>query len=60
MTNLIGTAEAARRLGVSVRTMERWRSQGLDPKPRQIGGRKKYRLEDIQRMTGPTPKELST
>ena len=40
--------DLSRRLGVSCRTLERWRWAGLGPKFIKIGGRVKYRLEDIE------------
>jgi hypothetical protein len=38
----------SQRLGVSCRTLERWRWIGVGPKFIKIGGRVKYRLVDIE------------
>jgi predicted site-specific integrase-resolvase len=38
----------ARRWGLSHRTLERWRHEGTGPAFLKIGGRVKYRLEDVQ------------
>lgn len=54
---LVSTEQAAERLGVSSVTLRRWRRQGLVPTPRYPGG--KYTPEQLAKMTGPTPKELS-
>lgn len=40
--------ELSRRLGVSHRTLERWRWLGVGPKFIKVGGRVKYRLEDVE------------
>ena len=42
------TPEAARFLGLSVRTLEKHRSYGTGPAYRKLGGRVVYALEDIQ------------
>jgi predicted DNA-binding transcriptional regulator AlpA len=42
------TAEAARFLGLSDRTLEKHRSYGTGPIYRKIGGRVVYTLEDLQ------------
>ena len=44
------TAEAARRLRVSPRTLEQWRYQRIGPKFRRVGGRVIYALEEIERF----------
>jgi len=36
------------RLGVSVRTLERWRWLGMGPRFMKVGGRVRYRLADIE------------
>lgn len=41
----------ARRLGVSVRTLQAWRAQGYGPpaiRPGPIGGRVRFRASDLQ------------
>ena len=40
--------ELARRLGVSCRTLERWRWIGAGPQFIKVGGRVKYRLADSE------------
>ena len=40
--------ELSRRLGVSCRTLERWRWVGVGPKFIKVGGRVKYRLADVE------------
>ena len=42
------TAEAARYLSLSPRTLEKHRTYGTGPAYRKIGGRVVYRLEDIE------------
>jgi hypothetical protein len=41
--NLVG-----QRLGVSVRTLERWRWLGMGPRFMKVGGRVRYRIADIE------------
>ena len=47
-TRHLNQIELSYRLGVSCRTLERWRWQGVGPKFIKIGGRVKYRLSDIE------------
>ena len=44
----LNQVDLSRRLGVSCRTLERWRWIGIGPKFIKIGGRVKYRLNDIE------------
>lgn len=44
------TVEAADRLRVSCRTLERWRYEGVGPAYRKLGGRVVYPLASIQRF----------
>jgi len=44
----LNQVELSRRLGVSCRTLERWRWTGVGPKFIKVGGRVKYRLSDIE------------
>jgi hypothetical protein len=46
---LLRTAEAARWLGLSGRTLEKHRTFGTGPAYRKIGGRVVYALADLQR-----------
>ena len=41
-------AAVARRLGLSKRTLEKWRWQRRGPRFLKAGGRVRYRLEDIE------------
>jgi predicted site-specific integrase-resolvase len=40
--------DLAKRWGISYRTLERWRWEGIGPAYLKIGGRVVYRLEDIE------------
>lgn len=40
--------ELSERLAISPRTLERWRLIGAGPQFMKIGGRVKYRLEDVE------------
>ena len=42
------TPEAARFVGLSIRTLERHRTYGAGPRYSKLGGRVVYRLEDLQ------------
>jgi predicted site-specific integrase-resolvase len=43
--------ELSNRLGISCRTLERWRWTGVGPRFIKIEGRVKYRLADIEPMS---------
>lgn len=45
---LLRTAEAARYLGLSGRTLEKHRTYGTGPTYRKIGGRVVYAIDDLQ------------
>lgn len=45
------TKEAARFLGISLRTLEKHRTYGTGPIYRKIGGRVLYTVEDLQAWT---------
>jgi hypothetical protein len=45
---LLRTPEAARFLGISIRTLEKHRTYGTGPVYRKIGGRVVYAVEDLQ------------
>ncbi len=45
---LLRTKEAARFLGISLRTLEKHRTYGTGPTYRKIGGRVLYTVEDLQ------------
>lgn len=45
---MLRTQEAARFLGISLRTLEKHRTYGTGPTYRKIGGRVLYRVEDLQ------------
>ena len=40
--------QLADRLSVATRTLERWRWQGVGPKFIKVGGRVRYRIEDVE------------
>jgi predicted DNA-binding transcriptional regulator AlpA len=42
------TPEAARFIGLSIRTLEKHRTYGTGPRYSKLGGRVVYRLEDLQ------------
>ncbi len=44
----LNQVDLSRRLGISVRTLERWRWLGMGPRFIKVGGRVKYRLEDVE------------
>lgn len=48
---LLRTKEAARFLGISLRTLEKHRTYGTGPTYRKIGGRVLYAVEDLQAWT---------
>ena len=48
---LLRTQEAARFLGISIRTLEKHRTYGTGPIYRKIGGRVLYAVEDLQAWT---------
>lgn len=48
---LLRTQEAARFLGISIRTLEKHRTYGTGPTYRKIGGRVLYAVEDLQAWT---------
>ena len=48
---LLRTQEAARFLGISIRTLEKHRNYGTGPTYRKIGGRVLYAVEDLQAWT---------
>lgn len=43
----LGQIDLSRRWGISVRTLEKWRTRQVGPAYIKIGGRVRYRLEDI-------------
>ena len=45
---LLRTPDAARFLGISLRTLEKHRTYGTGPVYRKIGGRVVYAIEDLQ------------
>lgn len=45
---LLTTAEAAAFLGMSVRTLEGWRTKILGPVYLHVGGRVRYRVADLE------------
>jgi excisionase family DNA binding protein len=50
MNPLLSQRDAARLLGLSVRTLERWRVQGEMLRFVKLGNSVRYRLEDIERF----------
>lgn len=48
---LLRTKEAARFIGISLRTLEKHRTYGTGPIYRKIGGRVLYAVEDLQAWT---------
>lgn len=48
---LLRTQEAARFLGISLRTLEKHRTYGTGPTYRKIGGRVVYAIDDLQAWT---------
>lgn len=47
-TRLLRTKEAARFLGLSIRTLEKHRTYGTGPTYRKVGGRVLYALRDLE------------
>jgi hypothetical protein len=45
---LLHQIDLSRRWKISPRTLERWRSDGTGPRYLKIGGRVRYRLEDVE------------
>ncbi len=48
---LLRTPDAARFIGISIRTLEKHRTYGTGPVYRKIGGRVVYAVEDLQAWT---------
>jgi hypothetical protein len=48
---LLRTKEAARFLGLSIRTLEKHRTYGTGPTYRKVGGRVLYALRDLEAWT---------
>ena len=48
---LLRTQEAARFLGISIRTLEKHRTYGTGPTYRKIGGRVLYAVRDLEAWT---------
>lgn len=48
---LLRTKEAARFLGISIRTLEKHRTYGTGPIYRKVGGRVLYAVEELQAWT---------
>ena len=44
----LNQVDLSKRLGISCRTLERWRWMGIGPKFIKIGGRVKYRMADVE------------
>jgi DNA-binding transcriptional MerR regulator len=53
LPELLRASEAARRLGIHVRTLAAWSANGTAPQPVRLGPgqRRFYRLADIEQMT---------
>jgi excisionase family DNA binding protein len=49
---LLAPAEAAVALGVSTKTLTRWARDGKLPCTRTLGGHRRFRREDIERLVG--------
>lgn len=47
-TNYVRTHEAARLLGISARTLEKYRCHGTGPTFRKLGGRVVYAIGDLE------------
>ncbi len=47
-TNYVRTHEAARLLGISARTLEKYRCHGTGPTFRKLGGRVVYAVDDLE------------
>ena len=47
-TNYVRTHEAARLLGISARTLEKYRCHGTGPTFRKLGGRVVYAIDDLK------------
>ncbi len=48
MNRHINEVELSERVCLSVRTLQRWRWQGLGPRYLKLGGRVVYRLADVE------------
>ena len=51
MDKLVDSAEAARLLKLSPRTLENWRIAGKGPSYRKLGGSVRYALADLEAFT---------
>jgi predicted DNA-binding transcriptional regulator AlpA len=54
------TPDAARFLGISLRTLEKHRTYGTGPTYRKIGGRVVYALDDLQAWTAVAARKSTT
>lgn len=50
MKNILKVGEVAKMLGVTVRTIQRWDTEGILKARRTITNRRYYLLEDIQKL----------
>jgi excisionase family DNA binding protein len=48
-SSLLRTTEAAERLGIAARTLEKWRSVGFGPRYLKVGGAVRYDAAELQR-----------
>lgn len=57
VSDILTPAEAAERLRVHTRTVQRWAREGLLPSMTTLGGRRRFRRSDVEaawrRMYGP-------
>ncbi len=50
MTEWISTKEAMQRLGVGATTIKRWADKGALPSRRTLGGHRRFRRNDVDRI----------
>ena len=48
LTNHLNQVQLSRRWSLSPRTLERWRWERKGPRHLKVGGRVRYRLEDVE------------
>ena len=55
MTEWISTKEAMQRLGVGATTIKRWADQGTLPSRRTVGGHRRFRCDEVDRLLRQQP-----
>src|SRR3989338_8181033 len=57
---MFSITDAAKRLGVSTKTLRRWEKSGLVTPARTAGGQRRYTVEDLEAIAKPTHESHET